>query len=415
MQAEFKLASGSHEPGKSSRGSALLKLEPRLGSLIGYRMLKLGRNSVQHGFLNASFRWIFAYTTSAINAGSSDFTIEYLVNSLGFSKEEAIVASSKVSRLKSSEKPDYVVNLLKTSGFNEAQIKKIVSSVPKILTYDVDKTLKPKLEAFQELGLYGSELADVISVHPGIFVRASERNILRTLAVLKSVFEDKFIMLEALRKPSWMLASAIPKTVPPHVALLKSYGLSMDQIKLMFLRKSKFFTMEPKWLQAILIRVEEKLGIPRDSPMFLHGICAFGSMSEETLESKLKIFRSFRWSEPDILTLARKNPYSLSSSESKLRRHLNFLMKDLGHQPAEIASFGSVFNLSFERRVIPRTAVLKVLKEKRLVRTNCRVLSSLKLTEQQFINKFVLPFKDEVLDLYTGYTRRADSASKTGE
>jgi len=355
---------------------------------------------------------VFGYRTSAVNAGSSEFVVEYLVNSLGFSKEEAIVASSKVWPFKSPDKPDCVVNLFKTSGFNEAQIKKIVSSVPKILTFDADKTLKPKLAAFQELGLCGSDLADIISVHPEIFTRALKRHILPTLEVLKSVCEDKCILLEALRKPSWILASGIPKTVPSHIALLKSYGLSMDEIKLMFLRKSRYFALDPKWLQAVLIRVEEKLGIPRDSPSFLDGVCAFGSMSEETLESKFKILRSFGWNESDILTLARKSPYALAASESKLRKNLNLVMKDLGHQPAEISLFACVFSVSFERRVMPRNAVLKVLKEKRLV-TNCELHYCLKLTEQKFVNKFVLPFKDVVLDLYTDYMRRADSASKT--
>ncbi|KAJ8449030.1 hypothetical protein Cgig2_004085 [Carnegiea gigantea] len=361
-------------------------------------------------------RWVFGYTTSAtINAGSSDFTVDYLVNSLGFSKEEAIVASSKVTPLKSPENPNSVVNLLKTNGFNETQIKKVVFSMPRILSSDVDKTLKPKLKAFQDLGLYGSDLADIMTVHPHVFLRGLNRHILPTFELLKSMYEDTYILLEALKKYSWMLGPTVPKALPLNIDLLKSYGLSMDQIKRVFLRESRYFFMDPKWFQAVVKRVEEKLRIPRHSSMFLHGVFSLCRMSEERLESKFKVFRSFGWSESDILTLARRNPRTLGLSESKLRSSLNFFMNDLGHQPAEIVLHVCLLTVSLEKRAIPRNAVLEVLKEKRLIKPNYRISSCLVMTEQRFVDRFVLPFKDEVLDLYSDYMRRAGSALETAK
>jgi len=378
-------------------------------------MLKIGMNSVEQFFSNSGFRWVFGYTTSAINAGRSAFTVDYLVNSLGFSKEEATVASSKVSPFKSPENPNSVVNLLKTSGFNKTQIKKVILCVPKVLSYDAEKTLKPKLEAFRDLGLYGSDLADVISVHPHIFLRALDGHIMPTLEVLKSIWKDDGILVDVLKKSSWMLGPSVPRTLPSNIALLKSYGLSVDQIKLILLRKLRYIVLDPKWLAAVLIRVDELLGIPHGSPMFLHGVLAMGGMSKECLESKFKVFRSFGWSESDILTLARHNPYTLALSESKIKQGLNFFMKVLDYRPADIASCVCILTVSLERRVIPRNAVIEVLKEKKLIRPNYRVSSCLSLTEPKFFNRFVLPFKDEVLDLYNDYKKRVDATLKSAK
>ena len=78
--------------------------------------------------------------------------------------------------------------------------------------------------------------------------------------------------------------------------------------------------LDPKWLQTVLIRVEEKLGIPRGSPMFVHGVFTVGGMNKECSELKFKVFRSFGWSESDVLRLARNNPRTPALSESKTER-----------------------------------------------------------------------------------------------
>jgi len=49
-----------------------------------------------------------------------------------------------------------------------------------------------------------------------------------------------------------------------------------------------------------LIKVEEKWGIPRDSPMFLYGVHLVGSLSNEIMESKCQVFKNFGCTESDI-------------------------------------------------------------------------------------------------------------------
>jgi len=91
---------------------------------------------------------------------------------------------------------------------------------------------------------------------------------------------------------------------------------------------------------------------------------------------------------------------------------LNFFIKVLGYRPTEIATHALILIVSLGRRVMPRHAVLEVLKEKKVVGPNYKLSSCLTMTEPKFFNRFVQPFKGEVLDLYTNYIRRACPALK---
>ena len=86
---------------------------------------------------------------------------------------------------------------------------------------------------------------------------------------------------------------------------------------------------------------------------------------------------------------------------------MNFFMKVLSYRPIEIATHASTLIVSLGRRVMPRHAVLEILKEKKVVGPNYRLSSCLTMTEPKFFNRFVQPFKGEVLDLYTDYIRKA--------
>lgn len=374
-------------------------------------MFKLGGiNGARAVFSTSGFRFVVQFTSSATNSICSDFMVDYLVKSLGFSKDEAIVTSSKISRFSSPEKPDSVVHFLKQIGLEDTQIRKVVFSVPKILSCGIDKNLRPKMAVFQDLGLSGSDLADIISMHPGI-CRRGLNHIVSTLDALKSVADDNISLARALKVSQWMLATGVAKKLPLNVALLQKYGLSADKIGTLLSRNPRFFIRDPECLQAALIKVEERFQICRNSPMFYHAIYAF-CVPEETMESKIEIYKSFGWTDSDVLTLARKNPYALTYSDSKITKALSFYMRQLGYQPAEIASCPFMLSLSLEKRVIPRYEVLRVLKEKGLVKISYSLSSCLVVTESKFLKRFVLPVKEEVPKLYKEYRKKVRSHLK---
>ncbi|XP_059623158.1 uncharacterized protein LOC132266321 [Cornus florida] len=88
-------------------------------------------------------------------------TVSYLTNSCGLSLESAISASKKVN-IKSTEKSNSVLELLRSHGFTENHISCIISRYPNLLLADPERTLIPKIEYFESLGLVGPDLPRIL-------------------------------------------------------------------------------------------------------------------------------------------------------------------------------------------------------------------------------------------------------------
>ncbi|GMH01383.1 hypothetical protein Nepgr_003222 [Nepenthes gracilis] len=154
----------------------------------------------------------------------------------------------------------------------------------------------------------------------------------------------------------------------------------------------------PAMLEAVMISVEQKLGIPRQSAMFRYVVHALASVGEKYFEAKFDIFRSFGWSESDIISLARNVPFCFALSEVNIRNKLDFFMEKLGFEPQYLVAT-RLLKLSMGKRLFPRNAVLQILKEKQLIRTKFSYHVAMLLKESEFLRKYVLPYKDEAPDL----------------
>lgn len=128
--------------------------------------------------------------------------------------------------------------------------------------------------------------------------------------------------------------------------------------------------------------------------MFVYGIYLLSYRKEKTVVDKFEIFRSFGWTQSDIMGLIRQNPLCLTSSEAKIKGRLEFLMNQLGYKPADLASKPALFTYSIEKRLLPRHRVLQVLKEKGLLKNNYSLYSAASLTKSRFLKRFVLPFEE---------------------
>ncbi|CAK9184922.1 unnamed protein product [Ilex paraguariensis] len=364
-------------------------------------MNRLRSHSIADRFSFSGLRCLLQYSTS-----TAHFMVDYLIDSLGFSREEAISASTKVTHLKSPKNPDLVLNLLKQIGFDNTQIKNIVFSAPTLLSSDVDKTLKPKIRVLQDLGLSGSDLAKFIKGNRGLFNRGLDTHIIPSLDYLRRALRSDENVIRALKRSQWLLTCNTLKKMPPNVLLLRKCGLSIEKIEKFIINNPRYVLQKPEWLEEIVHRVEEELGIPRVSRMFLYGIDALASSSKSTLERKFGIFRSFGWSNSEISTMARNLPYCLSLSEAKIRNALNYFMKEIGYAPGYLASHPKLLMHSLEKRVVPRNEVLKILIEKKLNKSKQSLYAVVCLTESKFIEDYVLPYKNKMPDLYGAYNNR---------
>ncbi|RWR78422.1 Mitochodrial transcription termination factor-related [Cinnamomum micranthum f. kanehirae] len=328
--------------------------------------------------------------------------VDYLIQKCGLSIEKANSASKILTHIKSPEKPDSVLNFLKQSGFNDTHIRDLISKQPRLLTVKVENTLKPKFLFFQELGLYGTPFAEITSRYPH-FLRCSIENQLQpTISYLRSFFHTDDNIVKAIKKWVKILSYDLQKQIMPCIEVLRKCGIPDHQISSLIFSYPIFLTEGPQWIETLVTRAE-KFGVGRGSGMFVYAVLAMGKMSGTTMEAKLQLFKSFGWSEEDILVAFHKEPRFINSSETKVRALMKVLMVELGLKPCEIASRPKVFLASLEKVLLPRHEVLKILKSRGLVKEGKSLLSVVKMSGEIFLKNYVIRYLDRAPELREAY------------
>ncbi|CAN4116372.1 unnamed protein product [Withania somnifera] len=323
------------------------------------------------------------------STSSTHFLVKYLVDSLGFSNEEAASTSSKVTSRKTLNNPDLVINYLKQIGLDNTQMKQLVTRAPKLLCSNVSKTLKPKFQCLMDLGLSGSDLVSVIAKDTQIVDRGLDTHLKPTIDCLWRTLGSKENVVKAIKRAPWLLSFGAHHNMETNLLLFKSCGVTDKGIKTVLLRNPRYFAQNPEWIKGFLHKVENDFGVPLDSPMFPYGFHTLASQKKSTLDRKIGIFKSFGWSENEILEMFRKFPLCIAQSEVKIKKALHLYMNELGCKPAYSG-----------KRVVPRMRVLKILDEKKLERRKLALYTVVSLSETKFIEYFVLPYKDQIPHLY---------------
>eukprot|EP00268_Persea_americana_P018726 TRINITY_DN1948_c0_g1_i3.p1 TRINITY_DN1948_c0_g1~~TRINITY_DN1948_c0_g1_i3.p1 ORF type:complete len:383 (-),score=52.68 TRINITY_DN1948_c0_g1_i3:329-1477(-) len=369
--------------------------------------------SKHHLFLlrrtHATYPVIFIYSaktlvpfSTATSPAQTHFMVDYLIQKCGLSIEKANSASKILTHIKSPGNPDSVLNFLKQSGFNDTHIRDLISRQPRLLTVKVENTLKPKFLFFQELGLYGTPFAEIASRYP-YFLRCSIENQLQpNISYLRSFFHTDDNTVKAIKKWAKIITFGLQKQIMPCIEVLRKCGIPDHQISSLILRWPFFLTGGPQWIETLVTRAE-KFGVGRGSGMFVYAVLAMGKMSETTMEAKLELFKSFGWSEEDILVAFHKDPRFMNVSEGKVRALMRVLMAELGLKPCEIASRPKVFVISLEKKLLPRHEVLKILKLRRLVKEGKSLLSVVNVSGEIFLKNYVIRYLDRAPELREAY------------
>ncbi|CAI9106516.1 OLC1v1005696C1 [Oldenlandia corymbosa var. corymbosa] len=371
----------------------------------------LSRLSVNHRFNGAGgipifFKSVYRYSyCTAIQTAQSPNAalVDFLVQSLGFSKETAVRSSNKVSRAKPfDDKPEKVVNYLENLGVSKTQIRKIVSADPRLLFYDVDKTLEPKVSFFRELGFSGSDLGRFISV--GSLTLGLDSCIKPRIDYFRKLLGGDEKVALALKR-CYFLLSFDPEMVEKNILLLRNFGITDKNIGgLITWNSTPFLGTTTQSLLERLLRVENDLGIPRHSPVFVQGVKLLSSCSQSNMEAKFRFLRCYGFSDEAIFKIIRLYPNCLSLSIDRWKRALDYFIKELGYDTEYLASHPKLIAYDLERRVKPRNEVLKILNERKSKR--CALCSALHISELKFLKDFVLPYKDQLPNMHEAYIKK---------
>ncbi|GAB2298537.1 hypothetical protein Dimus_032602 [Dionaea muscipula] len=331
---------------------------------------------------------------------------DYLVNSLGFSREQAISASTKAPKLKSMENADSVIGFLEKFGFDKTQIHRTIFQFPQLLDRDVDETLTPKIRAFQYLGLSGSFVINLVASCPEIMRRDLESFILPKVELLKSILGSGQNAAKAIQRSTWLLSGSNPAQMQENVILLQKHGISSERIQKLVVLYPKCLLYRPEVLEGSLVKVEQVMGLKPKSAMFIHAVPIMLTCSEEALRSKFGVLKNYGWSEAEITKLAKKMPVVFRFSGDVIGSKLNFLMNELGYGPGYILQHLALLTLSLQNRIVPRAAVFHLLKEKQLLKNNFALYTVLCFKETRFFSELVMPYKELLPQMYDAYLNK---------
>ncbi|KAM0870432.1 hypothetical protein ACQ4PT_040004 [Festuca glaucescens] len=316
---------------------------------------------------------------------------EYLVESCGLTRAQALKASTKLSHVKSPTNPDAVLAFLAGLGLSSADVAALVARDPKFLCTGVEKILASDVAGLRALGLSRSEVARLVPLAP---YRFRCRSIVSKLHYYLTLFGSAENLLRVLKYADSLLGRDLDRMVKPNVAFLRECGIDAIGISKLCLTVPRILGTKPEHIRAMAVRAEA-IGVRCGSGMFRQVLQAVAFFSEEKIDVHVKCLKNtFRWSDAEVGIAVCKFPIMLKMSKDNLQSKSEFLLSEVELEPAYIAHRSSMVGLSLEGRLRPRYYILKYLKENGLVKCSQDYYSTLMFSEKAFVEKFICPHKE---------------------
>lgn len=316
------------------------------------------------------------------------------MNQHNFSPEAASKASSLKTYLKTPHKSDSVLSFFKESGFSNAHIEDLFRKAPAFLGANVERSIKPKIKIFQDLGFSPADVVEIISKDPWIMKRSVE-SLTQGISVLKTILNSDDDVCKLLKASVRFLKSDLEKTMIPNIQLLRDCGVDLPQIVRYMFMSHRLFTYRPEKMRDLVERAD-KLGVARHS-LLLAAIRTLSSMTEENWEKKLMVFRSHGFSQDDILEIFRKMPSALATSKGKVKDVIELMRTATGDvDNSLLVRNPSILVCSVEDRLKPRLHIFRLLTSKKLLPKRTSLSRFLKLPKTEFIERYVVPYSDHL-------------------
>jgi mTERF domain-containing protein, mitochondrial len=336
---------------------------------------------------------------------------QYLISSFGFSRNRAIkhAADPHLTAIQSPDQPEAVVQFLKEIGLSDSLVKRSITFCPSLLSYNVEKTLKPNASKLVKGGLSSDILFQLIQYNPKLLLNKD--------ALPRLLFWKDFVgkcdksLVKLVRKNRLLIMYDIEKQIVPRMNLLKEFEFSHQDIVGMLVNCS----LMSRNLDSIRKQFEqiEELRLKRGCSMFLRAVKELGDCSIDKMKRNAEFYQTaYGWSKEEVCLAFTKFPNILRLSMDKIKSNMNFLNREAKLEPRSIASHPLLLGYSLEKRLILRFHVLSILAANG-VKNGCSFPSACSYSENYFLKKFIEPYKKDVPELADAYFA-ASSRNTTG-
>ncbi|XP_065012105.1 transcription termination factor MTERF15, mitochondrial [Musa acuminata AAA Group] len=343
--------------------------------------------------------------SAASGAPQSSFMAEYLVSTCGFDPDQAAKASKLLGRVESRHQPDSVLGLFKSYGFDNTQVKKVISANPRSLLLDVERTLAPKFRALQDLGFSCSDITHLVGSNKHVIGHKTQ-TLVSKIQLWQGLLGSNDFFVKLCKSNRWFLGFSIEKRIQPNIEILRDCGITDQKLSTILRRHPRLIIQKAEVLKA-LIRDVENLGVACASGTFIRTLKVLHRVSKKNFDAHLEFFKGFGWSEDDFLAVFRKAPTLVGVSLKSLQRKMEFLVNEAGCAPSYLALQPYILMLSLEKNLMPRHQIVTGLKSRGICISNLSIFTYMKYPEKKFVEKFVNCYKEypELIELYNVATK----------
>ncbi|KAF7006724.1 hypothetical protein CFC21_021733 [Triticum aestivum] len=111
----------------------------------------------------------------------------------------------------------------------------------------------------------------------------------------------------------------------------------------------------------------------------------------------------FRWSDAEVGIDVSRAPRVLVMSKDFLRSKSEFLISEVGLEPAYIAQRPAILTLSLDGRLRPRHYIMKFLKDNGLLENDRSYYVAVVVSDNDFMKKYICPYQEAVPHLAQDY------------
>lgn len=423
--------------------------------------------------LQNAYEFVDSFSSSSVTASDlspederkrKSFTVSYLIDSLGLTTKLAESISMKAN-FEEKGNPDSVLKLLRSYGFKDSQISSIITTYPRFLIENPEKTLRAKLHFLKLNGASSSEITEIVSKVPKILGRRGYVSITGYFDYVKDILQDQD---KSSKSPKGKQTNR-----KRNVSVLRELGVPQRLLLNLLLSKAKPVCGKERFEESVKKIVE--MGFDPTSPKFVNALYVFYELSGRTIEQKVDVYKRLGFSVDEIWAIFKKWPFSLKYSEKKItqtfetlkrcgltedevhamlkkypecvgtsekkmvksvetflglgftrdefmmiiKRHpqciglaadtvkkkTEFLVKTMGWPLKVVASTPIVLGFSLDKFIYPRCNVIKALISKGLISEIPPISTVLTSPKQRFLKLFVKKHEDvspELISIFTG-------------
>ncbi|XP_028779678.1 uncharacterized protein LOC114736064 [Neltuma alba] len=308
-------------------------------SLPCWRTAQLGFLHRNASHISCSFYSVAQLSQSSRPEQSRDgdlsFTQSYLMNSCGMSAKVAGKVSERIE-LKDPYQPDSVLNILRSYGFSDPQISKIVTCYPRVLLANPEHNLLPRLRFMQSVGFSAAEIPELFSYNTALVLYSLEKRIIPHYEALKSVLYDDWKVRRCLKCSTWSICSYDVKNIGPNIKVLRDEGVPQSLVFSLLSRRANVAFMNQS-IFAEYVKFVKETGVEPFKIGFVEALIVVAQLRKSTWESKLGIFKRFGWSQGVTLMAFSKVPNIMAMSEKKISDAMKFFIDEVGLRLEDIA------------------------------------------------------------------------------